>query len=134
MCEITFDSKALKEFKKLAINSEVQKILKKKLDKLESKGCHGKIIDAKFSIYELKNKKPAIRLYFYPRGDSEIRILGFQIKKSDGSQKKYIKELLKRFTILSLFLYKSYFFQIPLLFFLSTRYSVLHRLFLLKTL
>ena len=63
--ELIFDKVILHQLKQIGKNRQIKNIISNLLDKIEDRGPKaGKIIDAKVSMYEVKNKKPAIRLYF----------------------------------------------------------------------
>ncbi|MFB6246793.1 MAG: hypothetical protein ABEI74_04350 [Candidatus Pacearchaeota archaeon] len=63
--ELIFDRVILRQLDKVAKDKSVKEILSKMFDKIEEKGPKaGKLLDPKLKLYELKNKRPPIRLYF----------------------------------------------------------------------
>lgn len=92
---IIFDDVILGQLKKLGKNESVRVILSKMFDKIEEKGNKaGKLIDSKLFIYEMKNKKPPIRLYFKPViGSKDIYLFQYEIKTSKKKQKFTIDKL-----------------------------------------
>ena len=64
-------------------------------DKLEIGGPYvGELLDSKLFIYEIKNKHPAIRLYFkHNKEFDEIYVFEFEIKTSKEKQKKTISKI-----------------------------------------
>lgn len=92
---VSFDEVILNQFKKSIKNREVREILSKMFDKIEEKGPKaGKLLDPKLKLYEMKNKRPPIRMYFeYDKSTGEITIFEFHMKKSDNEQKGIISKL-----------------------------------------
>ena len=101
MYEIKFDDILLDQLKK--VDESEKKILSKMFDKIEEKGPKaGKMIDSKLFIYEMKNKRPPIRLYFKHMKDSKnIWLFEYEMKTSEKKQKRTIGRIKDR--ILSLF-------------------------------
>ena len=92
---LVFDQVIVKQLKKEASNNDIKNILIKMLDKLEEKGpIAGKLLDSKLFIYELKNKRPPIRLYFkHINKSNELYIFEFEMKRSDKKQKITIERI-----------------------------------------
>jgi len=95
---LIFDGVMIKQLKKLAKNKATQSILSKMFDKLEAIGpLAGDLLDSKLFIYEIKNKHPAIRLYFkHKQQTDEIHIFEYEIKKSEKKQKQTINKIRKK--------------------------------------
>ena len=90
---LIFDKVIINQFKKSAKNKNIKSILSKMLNKIEILGSlAGKLIDSKLSLYEIKNKRPPIRLYFKQEGN-DIHIFEFEIKTSRRRQQKTINKL-----------------------------------------
>jgi hypothetical protein len=92
--KILFDDYFLKQISKTK-NNNIKNIISNLLDKLEVLGpLAGKLLDSKLQFYELKNKKPAIRIYFKVSPNKNIILIGgFEIKKSKGRQNKTIDRI-----------------------------------------
>ena len=105
-----FDDVILKQLKRLGEKEEIREILTNMLNKIEELGPRaGELIDSKLFIYEIKNKRPPIRLYFKHVKDScDIYVFEFELKTSEKKQKKTIDKLKDKtrnlFRSLSLFL------------------------------
>lgn len=95
---IVFDEVILGQLKKLGKNKELRERISKILDKIEELGpSAGKLLDSKLRIYEVKSKRPPIRLYYKHVLDSkEIYIFEYELKTSKTRQKKTIKKLKQR--------------------------------------
>lgn len=101
MYELIFDKVILDQLRQAGKNKQVRDILSKLLNKIEEKGPKaGKIIDSKLFMYEVKNKKPPIRLYFkHIKNLNKIYIFEYEFKTSEKKQNKTIfrlKEKLKQ--------------------------------------
>ena len=85
----------IKQLRLLGRNMGLKNILSKMLDKIELLGPRaGNLLDVSMGIYEIKAKRPPIRLYFqYKRGDNEIYIFEYQMKKSLKKQQNLIEKL-----------------------------------------
>ncbi len=93
--KIVFDKVILKQFKKAGKNNFIRSILYKIFNRIEELGPDaGKILDSQLRIYEVKLKRPPIRLYYKHNIDTnEIYIFEYQMKTSDKKQKSLIKRL-----------------------------------------
>ncbi|MFH1400047.1 MAG: hypothetical protein ABIH41_00875 [Nanoarchaeota archaeon] len=93
-----FSQEMIKEFRKAARNKKIKEILSAMLDKLEDKGPEtGNLLDTKLHIYELKNKRPPLRLYYKENlGTEEIFIFAFDMKTGARKQQKAIDSIRKR--------------------------------------
>ena len=92
---LIFDDVIIKDLKKAAKNEHIKSILSTMLDKLESFGPDaGKLLDSKLFLYEVKNKRPPLRLYFKPKKDTnKIFVFEFEMKTSGETQQKTISRL-----------------------------------------
>lgn len=95
---IIFDEVMLSQLKKLGKNQELKTRISKMLDKIEVMGPRaGKLLDAKLSIYEVKSKRPPIRLYFkHVKNTNEIYVFEYEIKTSAERQWDTIEKLKRR--------------------------------------
>ncbi len=96
--KLIFDDVILKQLKRAGKNKHIRDILSKILDKLERLGCHtGKLIDNRLSLYEVKLKKPPIRLYYKCNETSKIiSVFEYEMKTSQEKQQKTINKLRKK--------------------------------------
>ncbi len=96
--KLVFDKVILKQLQKAAKNQQVKEILTKMLDRIEEKGPDaGELLDSKIWIYEVKSKKPPIRLYFkHDIGSGDIYVFEYEMKSSQGQQSKTIDRLRKK--------------------------------------
>ena len=92
---IGFDPVFVKQWKKLEKDRLLKSILKKMLDKIELSGPDaGELLDPQLGLYELKNIRPPIRLYFqYKKSVDKFVIYEFEMKTSEDKQKGTIKKL-----------------------------------------
>ncbi len=90
-----FDEVMLKQLRKLGEKEEIKRILSRMLDKIEELGPRaGKLIDSRLFIYEVKNKKPAVRLYFkHVRGSYDIYVFEYELKTSEEKQQRTIGKI-----------------------------------------
>ncbi len=93
--EIIFDDVMLKRLKKLGKNQELKNRISKMLDKIEEMGPRaGKLLDSNLSIYEVKSKRPPIRLYFkHVRDKDQVYVFEYEIKTSTGRQQATIRKI-----------------------------------------
>lgn len=57
----------------------------------------GELLDSKLFIYELKNKRPPIRLYFkHNLQTNEIYVLEFEMKTSEKKQQRTIEKIKRK--------------------------------------
>ena len=96
--ELIFDDVILEQLKKLGKNAAMRDRLSAMLDKIEELGPNaGRLIDSKLSIYEIKSKRPPIRLYFKHSKDSDkISVFEYELKTSGDKQKKTISKIKKK--------------------------------------
>ncbi|MBR9690715.1 hypothetical protein GOV08_03445, partial [Candidatus Woesearchaeota archaeon] len=79
---LVFDDVIKKQLEKASKNQDVKSILSKMFDKLEFLGPSvGYLLDSKLFIYELKSKRPPLRLYFKHNVETdEIYVFEFEMK------------------------------------------------------
>ncbi len=96
---LVFDDVMLKQLKKAGKNKQIRNIISKMLDKIELIGpLAGELLDSKLHIYEIKNKRPPIRLYFkHNIKTDETYIFEYEMKTSEDKQKKTIDKIRKSF-------------------------------------
>ncbi len=87
--ELIFGESILKKLKKLEKKSDLKTLVSKMLDKIEEKGPDaGKLLDPVINLYEMKSKKPPLRLYFEVIFEgNKAEIIDFEMKKSKENQK-----------------------------------------------
>lgn len=95
---LVFDKVILSQFKKAGKNKLIRNILSRIFDKIESLGSRaGNLIDSQLRIYEVKLKRPPMRLYFqYKVITNEIYIFEYEMKKSQQKQQNTIKKLINK--------------------------------------
>lgn len=93
--KLVFDGTILNQLRKTGKNNHVRNIISKMFDKIEEKGPYaGKLIDSRLKIYEIKSKRPPIRLYFKHNIKSdEMYIFEYQMKTSEKKQNKIIEKI-----------------------------------------
>jgi hypothetical protein len=93
---LVFDKVILEQLKKVGKNKEVRIKLSKMLDKIEDLGPRaGRLLDTRLHLYEIKSKKPPIRLYF-KAGKREIYVFEYEMKTSSKKQDMTIEKLKKK--------------------------------------
>lgn len=105
---IVFDDVLYKKLKKILKDKYIKNIFQKMLNKLELKGpLIGELLDSKLHLYELKNKRPPLRLYYrFDIYSGEILIFDFEMKTNSKKQKLTIARIKnKLFKFLNLFSY-----------------------------
>ena len=95
---LVFDEVILKQLKKLAKDKVTKSIISKMLDKIEEKGPKaGKLIDSKWLLFEVKEKKPPIRLYYkIVESFKEAYVFEYGMKTSHKKQQKTIEKIKKK--------------------------------------
>ena len=93
--KLVFDSVILKQFKKLGKQKPVREMLSKMLDKIEELGpLAGKIIDSKLALFEVKAKRPPIRLYYKIIEErKEAYVFEYEMKTSQERQDRTIEKI-----------------------------------------
>ena len=93
--KVVFDKVVKEKFEKAIMGAEYREILKVWFDELESKGQNaGKLLDNHVWLYEMKNKHPPLRLYFYhQKAENKIIIFEIEMKTTEKKQKETINKL-----------------------------------------
>ena len=100
--KLIFDKIILKQLQKTNKTNKI--ILNKIFNKLEEKGSTaGKLIDNKYQLYEIKMKRPPLRVYFRMKNNSKILVFEIEMKKSKQKQKKKIQRLKNRLSETNIF-------------------------------
>ena len=96
--KIIFDRIILKQLKKAGKNKQVRNILSKSFDKIESLGPRaGKLLDSQLRIYEIKIKRPPIRLFYkHDILTNEIYVFEYVMKTSEKKQQSIIDKIRKK--------------------------------------
>lgn len=92
---VVFDKVILNQMKKLGKQPFLRGLLTKMFDKIEINGPYaGELLDSRLHIYEIKNMRPAIRLYFrIIEIKREAYIFEYEIKTSQQKQSKTIQKI-----------------------------------------
>ena len=95
---IVFDEVILKQMKKLGKNPFLKNLLTKMFDRIELLGGDaGNLIDSRLHIYEIKNMRPPMRLYFkIVEPKKEAYIFEYELKTSQEKQIKTIEKIRKK--------------------------------------
>jgi mRNA-degrading endonuclease RelE of RelBE toxin-antitoxin system len=96
--QIIFDRVIAKQLRKISKNSSLKRVMAKIIGKIEIKGENaGKSLDLKYNLYEIKLKRPPLRLYYavYPK-ERIIKILEFHMKTSEKKQEHIIIKIVKK--------------------------------------
>ncbi|MEK6967940.1 MAG: hypothetical protein AABX51_04895 [Nanoarchaeota archaeon] len=95
---LVFDEVMIKQLQKAAKNIQIKTILTKMLNKLEQLGPDsGKLLDSKLFIYEVKIKRPPVRLYFkHNIQTDEIYVFEYEMKTSEDNQQRSINRLRRK--------------------------------------
>jgi mRNA-degrading endonuclease RelE of RelBE toxin-antitoxin system len=119
--ELVFDKVIFKQLKKLNKNNQIKSIISKMFDNLESNGgTIGKMLNNQLMLFELKNKRPSIRLYYKIMANNiEIYILEYELKKNKKKQIITIERLKTKIRDLFLYIFfLKYYFQILKVFYI----------------
>ncbi|MBS3139547.1 hypothetical protein J4479_00945 [Candidatus Woesearchaeota archaeon] len=97
---VVFDEVIRIKLQKAIEKSEFKKIIINWLDELECNGpISGKLLDNHLWLYEMKNKHPPLRLYFYhQKSTNKIIIFECEMKTSEQKQQKTINKVKNRLT------------------------------------
>lgn len=92
---VVFDEIAKERLEKAITQSEYRTIIKSWLDDLEMNGpAAGKLLDNHVWLYEMKSKRPPLRLYFYhQKSTDKIIIFEVEMKTSEKKQQETIGKL-----------------------------------------
>lgn len=95
---IIFGKTVAKKLKKIKSQKDIAKTISKIFDKIEKYGPQkSKLLDSKLNLYEIKNKRPPIRIYFKVLiKENTIEIIDFHNKKSK-TQQQYLIEKIKKY-------------------------------------
>ena len=90
--KIIFDEIILNQLKQYGKNQQIRDIISKLFDKIEELGHRaGKLIDSQLFIYEVKIKRPPIRLYFkHVKDSNNIYLFEYELKTSEEKQRRTI--------------------------------------------
>lgn len=96
--KIIFDRIILKQIKKAGKNKQIRDILSKSFDKIEKFGPRaGKLLDSQMRIYEIKIKRPPIRLFYkHDILTNEIYVFEYVMKTSEKKQQSIIDKIRKK--------------------------------------
>ncbi len=109
---VVFDEVVKEKLQKIITQSDCKEIVKSWLDDLEAKGPDaGKLLDNHVWLYEMKSKRPPLRLYFYhQQSTGKIIIFECEMKTSEKKQKETVGKLRHKLTkFLNLFVYTHFF-------------------------
>ena len=95
---LVFDKVMIKQLKRAAKNNQVKEILTKMLDGIEEFGPDaGELLDSQLSIYEVKNMRPPIRLYYqHSKASNEIKVFEYEMKTGAEKQQNTIEKIKKK--------------------------------------
>lgn len=95
--QLIFEKEVLHQLNKLHKKKDLTNLLNKMLDKIELLGpLAGNLISNQLSLYEVKMKKPPLRLYYQINEEKkQAYVLEFEMKTSQDKQKKTIDRLKK---------------------------------------
>lgn len=95
---LVFDPVMVRQLRKLESNKAVKYLVLKLLEHLRTSGPQaGELLDSRLFLYELKCKRPPLRIYFKPQKTSdEIYVFFFEMKTNPKKQKRTINELRRR--------------------------------------
>jgi mRNA-degrading endonuclease RelE of RelBE toxin-antitoxin system len=93
--KLVFDEVILSQLKKSGKNKQIRDILSDMLNKIEDLGPRaGQLLDSGVFIYEIKSKRPPIRLYYkHLKATNEIYLFEYEMKTSEEKQKRTIFNL-----------------------------------------
>lgn len=88
--------------KKFGKNPLLKEILTKMFDKIEFFGGDaGKLLDSRLHLYEIKNMRPPVRLYFkIVEQNKEAYVFEYEIKTSQEKQIRTIEKLRQKLLFL----------------------------------
>jgi mRNA-degrading endonuclease RelE of RelBE toxin-antitoxin system len=93
--KIIFDEVILKQLKKAGKDQLLKNILSKSFNKIEKLGPRaGDLIDSQLKIYEIKIKRPPIRLFYKHNVlTNEIYVFEYAVKTSQEKQQSVIEKI-----------------------------------------
>jgi mRNA-degrading endonuclease RelE of RelBE toxin-antitoxin system len=93
---LIFSKDLLKNLKKLAKDVHTKHILVKMLNKLETKGPSiGILLDSRLRLHELKNKRPPLRIYYWPIPNTDKILVFLSENKTNQRRQQETIDLLK---------------------------------------
>lgn len=96
MHNVVFDDIMKKHWCKYNRNYEVKIAIRSMVHSLKIEGINaGRCINVKLQLYEIKRKRPPLRLYYQPIAD-EILLLACEMKTNKKKQQSLIDSLLKK--------------------------------------
>ncbi len=85
---VVFDEEVKNNLQKLIFESNNRNLIRRWLDELEKIGpAAGKLLDNHFWLYEMKNKHPPLRLYYYFQ-KTEHKIIIFEVEMKTNVKKQ----------------------------------------------
>ncbi len=92
---LIFDEVIVHQLKKVAKNPNVREILTKAFNRIEKLGPQaGNLIDSQLKLYEIKTKRPPIRLYYkHNLLTNEMYIFEYEMKTSEQKQQSTINKI-----------------------------------------
>jgi hypothetical protein len=88
----------LKQLKDIKNDGNLRPIFTKILDKLEEMGpLAGKLLDSHLFIYEIKMKRPPIRLYYkHNQATNELYVFEYEMKTSVEKQQRTVEKIRRK--------------------------------------
>ena len=95
---LVFDDIILKQFQQAGKNALLRTLLSKIFDKIEELGPQaGDLVDSQLFIYEIKMKRPPLRVYYkHNKATDEIYLFEYEMKTSEKKQKQTIRKIRKK--------------------------------------
>ena len=99
--KIVFDKAILNQIKKLGKQPLLRDLLTKIFDRIETYGPNaGELLDSRLHIYEIKNMRPPIRLYFrIIESKKEAYVFEYEVKTSQQKQSKTIQKIKQKISL-----------------------------------
>jgi mRNA-degrading endonuclease RelE of RelBE toxin-antitoxin system len=93
--KLVFDAPIKAKLDHILLKSSYKELIRKWFDELEKEGSKaGKLLDNHTWLYELKNKKPPLRLYYhYQESTGKVILFDIEMKTSEKKQNKLIRKL-----------------------------------------
>jgi hypothetical protein len=91
---LVFDGVILKQLKKIK-DKKVRQILSRMFDRVEERGARaGELLDSQLHLYEMKSKRPPLRLYFkMVERLKEAYVFEYEMKTSSSKQQSTIQKI-----------------------------------------
>tara|TARA_Y100000310_G_scaffold344346_2_gene456630 strand:+ start:28299 stop:28616 length:318 start_codon:yes stop_codon:yes gene_type:complete len=95
---LVFDDIILKQLQQAGKNALLRTLLSKIFDKIEELGPQaGDLVDSQLFIYEIKMKRPPLRVYYkHNKATDEIYLFEYEMKTSEKKQKQTIRKIRKK--------------------------------------